>query len=444
MSKITFMGAGSWVFAKNILGDALCAPALKASHIALYDIDGRRLKESLRMMETLNDNINQGRARITAHLGPSGRKAALRGAHYVVNAVNVGGYPSMLIDFEVPKKHGLRQTIGDTLGIGGIFRGLRTIPVVLDFARDMESVCPDAWLLNYTNPMAMVTGALQRGCGVKTVGLCHSVQVCASMLLDNLGMAGKVKKLRWNIAGINHQAWLLEIRDEKKDLNPEIRRRGRALVRKARRKGAVKNHDMVRLEIMNRFGYYLTESSTHSAEYMPWFIKSSRPGLIEEFSIPLDAYPAYFVKQMESWKTMAKDLVDNVGLSHERTYEYGSYIMEAMETGVPCHVWGNVLNTGLITNLPAEAVVEVPCLVNCNGVQGCYVGALPQQCAAINRTNINVHLLTIAAALTRKRDYIYQAAYLDPHTAAELSLDEIRAMCDEMIAAHGRTLPRYR
>jgi alpha-galactosidase len=469
MPKITFMGAGSTVFAKSILGDSLCSPALQDSHIALYDIDASRLKESVMMMEVINRNINQGRAKITGHLGVANRRKALAGASYVVNAIQVGGYkPSTVIDFKIPKKYGLEQTIADTLGIGGIFRSLRTIPVVLDFAREMEEVCPNAWFLNYVNPMAMITGALLEGSGIRSVGLCHSVQGCAKHLLRKLGIKPK-GRLQWHIAGINHQAWLLEITDNGKDLYPEIKRRAAKAIELIRKKGGGRKcaaehhrlrqqgvefdkfpielrtcHDMVRLYTMLYLGYYITESSEHSAEYMPYWIKKTHPELIAEFNIPLDEYPRRCVSQIAHWKKRSHELVKNPALDHKRGEEFGSYIMEAIETGTPIRIHGNILNTGLITNLPARACVEVPCLVDMNGVQGCYVGDLPEGCAAMNRTNINVQLLTVDAALTRKRDYIYQAAMLDPHTAAELTLDEIRSLCDDLIAAHGKYLPKYR
>jgi alpha-galactosidase len=432
------MGAGSTIFAKNVLGDSLLSEPLRDAHIALYDIDGHRLQESKTMLDVINRNVNAGRATITTHLGVENRREALRGAKYVVNAIQVGGYePSTVIDFEIPKKYGLRQTIADTLGIGGIFRALRTIPVCLDFARDMEAVCPDAWFLNYVNPMAMITGAMLRASSIRTVGLCHSVQICADHLLKHLGLWDEVKHLQWKIAGINHQAWLLEITDEGRDLYPEIKRRAAALNQAARQKDGTKHWDMVRLEMMRHFGYYITESSEHTAEYLPYWIKSQFPELIQEFNIPLDEYPRRCVRQIEQWQQMSQDLTENPNLTHFRTHEYGSYIMEAIETDVPYRIGGNVLNTGLITNLPSTAIVEVPCLVDRNGVQGCYVGDLPEQLAALNRTNINVQLLTIEAALTRKRDTVYHAAMLDPHTASELTLDQIRALCDDLFEAHG-------
>ena len=434
MPKITFMGAGSTVFAKNVLGDSMLTPALEDATIALYDIDGQRLEESRQMLENLSRNLG-GKAKIQAYLGVENRKDALRGASYVVNAIQVGLYePCTVTDFEVPKKYGLRQTIADTLGIGGIFRALRTIPVMLDFARDMEEVCPDAWFLNYTNPMAMLTGAMLKATGVKTVGLCHSVQVCAKTLLEGLGLPYD-ESVQWKIAGINHQAWLLEIRRDGQDLYPKIKELA------AQRSD--KHNDMVRYEIMKRFGYYVTESSEHNAEYMPYFIKSKYPELIERFNIPLDEYPRRCVNQIAKWASMRDEVLLKHDLTHERTQEYASRIMEAMETNRPFKFGGNVLNTGLIPNLPEGVCVEVPCIADKSGVTPTYVGPLPVQCAAMNRTNINVQELTIQAALTGKKDYIYQAAMMDPHTAAELSIDDIVALCDDLIQAHGDWLPKY-
>ncbi|MFO7871828.1 MAG: alpha-glucosidase/alpha-galactosidase [Kiritimatiellia bacterium] len=445
MPKITFMGAGSTVFAKNVIGDCMCTPSLRDSHFALYDIDAVRLRESRTMLSKLNRNINGNRATITAHLGAGRRRTALRGADYVINAVQVGGYdPATIIDFEVPAKFGLRQTIGDTLGIGGIFRALRSIPVLLDFAKDMEAVCPDAVLLNYSNPMAMLTGALLGASDIRTVGLCHSVQGCAEQLLKKVGMLKGVTKLQWKIAGINHQGWLLEITDDGKDLYPEIKKRAARMNRDALKKGGKKHNDMVRFEIMKRFGYYVTESSEHSAEYMPYWIKSKYPGLIGKYNIPLDEYPRRCIRQIEAWKERRKGLVGNSRITHKRTHEYASGILEAMETGVAFTLGGNVMNTGLIANLPSKACVEVPCVADRNGVEPLYVGDLPEQCAALNRTNINVQLMTIEAALTGKKDAVYQAAFLDPHTSSELSMDDMVRLCNAMIKAHGDILPRYR
>ncbi len=434
MPKITFMGAGSTVFAKNVLGDSMMTPALEDSVIALYDIDAVRLEDSKRMLDTINRN-NGSKATIETYLGVENRKAALRGANYVVDAIQVGGYePCTVTDFEIPKKYGLRQTIADTLGIGGIFRALRTIPVLFDFARDMEEVCPDAWFLNYTNPMAMLSGAMQRYTGVKTVGLCHSVQVCCEGLMKGLGMEYD-DTVQWKIAGINHQAWLLEVTKNGVDLYPEIKHR--ALAR------TEKHHDMVRYEIMKRFGYYVTESSEHNSEYMPYFIKSTHPELIDQFNIPLDEYPRRCINQIAEWEKMRENLLGDENLTHTRSREYASYIMEAMETNRPFKFGGNVINTGLITNLPSNACVEVPCIADASGVQSVFIGDLPEQCAAMNRTNINPQLLAIEAAVTKKKDYIYQAAMLDPHTAAELTIDQIVSMCDDLIEAHKGWLPEY-
>ena len=436
MPKITFMGAGSTVFAKNVLGDAMVTPSLEESVIALYDIDPQRLEESYLMLTAISNNLGN-KAKIEKYCGVENRKDALRGANYVVNAIQVGLYdPCTIIDFEVPKKYGLRQTIADTLGIGGIFRALRTIPVLEDFARDMEEVCPNAWFLNYTNPMAMLAGYMQRYTNIKTVGLCHSVQVCVPKLLEGLDMPYD-DTIQWKIAGINHQAWLLEVKDKDgNDLYPEIKRR--ALARTEQHK------DMVRYEIMKRFGYYVTESSEHSAEYMPYFIKDKYPELIERFNIPLDEYPRRCIKHIEKWAKQREELTLNPTLTHERSHEYASRIMEAMEINKPYKIGGNVINTGLITNLPQNACVEVPCIVDKSGVTPTFVGALPEQCAALNRTNINVQLLTIEAAKTLKKDYIYQAALMDPHLQSELSIDDIVALCDDMIVAHDGWLPKYR
>ena len=435
MPKITFMGAGSTVFAKNVLGDSMLTPSLQESEIALYDIDPKRLKESELMLSAINRHLGN-HAHISAYLGVENRKEALRGASYVVNAIQVGGYePCTVTDFEIPKKFGLRQTIADTLGIGGIFRALRTIPVMRDFARDMEEVCPDCWFLNYTNPMAMLTGYMLRETGVKTVGLCHSVQSCVPGLLGELGMDYD-EKVQWKIAGINHQAWLLEVTRDGRDLYPEIKAR-------ALEKNKEKHGDMVRLELMRRFGYYVTESSEHSSEYTPWFIKDRYPQNIERWNIPLDEYPRRCVNQIARWEQLREELTTKDELEHVRTKEYASHIMDAMETNEIYKIGGNVLNTGLITNLPQNACVEVPCLVDKSGVTPTYVGALPEQCAAVNRSNINVQLLTIEAARTHRKDYIYQAALMDPHTSAELDIDDTVAMCDALIEAHGDWLEKY-
>ncbi len=440
MIKITFLGAGSTVFARNVLGDCMCTPSLCESEIALYDIDATRLKESKIMLEAINKNENKGRSLIKTYLGIEKRKEALKNADFVVNAIQVGGYdPCTITDFEIPKKHGLRQTIADTLGIGGIMRALRTIPVMAEFAKDMEEVCPDALFLNYTNPMAMLSGYMQRYTKIQTVGLCHSVQVCSEILLKKLGMEDKLEGRRELIAGINHMGWLLELKDKDgNDLYPEIRKRA------ARKNAEEKHDDMVRFEYIRNFGYYCTESSEHNAEYNPLFIKSRYPEMIEKFNIPLDEYPRRCIKQIAGWEEEKARILDNGEITHKRSREYASYIMEAVVTGNPYKIGGNVLNTGLIDNLPSDACVEVPCMVDNRGINPCRVGRLPVQCAAMNMTNINVQLLTVEAAVTKDRSCIYQAAMLDPHTAAELNTEDIRNMCDELIAAHGEYMKEFR
>ncbi|WP_426704058.1 alpha-glucosidase/alpha-galactosidase [Staphylococcus shinii] len=432
MDKITFLGAGSTVFAKNVLGDCMTVEALQDFEFALYDIDEQRLHDSEMMLNNLKKNLHSNITVKAYH----NRKDALSGAKYIINAIQVGGYdPATITDFEIPKKYNLRQTIADTLGIGGIFRNLRTIPVMQAFADDIKEVCPDAWFLNYTNPMAVLTNIMLKE-GIKTVGLCHSVQVCTNDLLDSLDLPKD--NIQSKIAGINHMAWLLEINQNGTDLYPEIKKRAKA-------KQKSKHDDMVRFEILDKFGFYVTESSEHNAEYHPYFIKNLYPELIDDYNIPLDEYPRRCINQIEEWSQMRDDIVNDQNLTHRRSNEYGSYIIEAMETNKPFKIGGNVLNTGgLISNLPENAVVEVPCLVDASGIAPTYIGALPEQLAALNRTNINTQLLTIKAALTNDKSKVYQAAMLDPHTASELSINDIISLCDDLFEAHGDWLPPYK
>lgn len=455
MNKITFMGAGSSVFAKNVLGDCMMTEAMSDWEYALFDINSQRLEESYKMLSSINRNCNNGRAKIVKY---SDRLESLRDAKYVVNAIQVGGYaPCTVTDFEIPKKYGLRQTIGDTNGIGGIFRALRTIPVMQGFAEDMEKVCPDALFLNYTNPMSILTLAWNRYSSIKAVGLCHSHQECIPSLFGKLGLPQN--NLKYKIAGINHMAWLLEVTREGEDLYPLIKKRAAegpiidsyAEARKIYRQipriegefTVDNNDDMVRFELMKQFGYYVTESSEHSAEYYPYFIKKDHPELIKRFNIPLDEYPRRCLIQIEEWAAQAEKLIHDEKLTHTHSHEYASGIIEAIETGKPFSFGGNVMNTGLIDNLPADCCVEVTCLANEGGIQPCHIGALPHQLAALNMRQISVHQLTVDAALTGKKDYIYQAALLDPHASAELTIDEIRSMVDDLIAAHGDWLPAY-
>ena len=437
--KITFMGAGSTVFARNVIGDCMCAEALRDSIFALYDIDAQRLEESRVILEAMR-SAKGNYGRIECYAGVENRKAALKGADFVVNAIQVGLYdPCTIIDFEVPKKYGLRQTIGDTLGIGGIMRALRTIPVLKDFADDMAEVCPDALFLNYVNPMAMLTGYMLLYTPIKTVGLCHSVQGCSDGLLRKLGMEDKLEGRKELIAGINHMGWLLEIKDKNGvDLYPEIKSRVDEYMAKP------DADDKVRMDYIKNFGYYCTESSEHNAEYNMFYIKSKYPELIEKYNIPLDEYPRRCIEQIDRWKKDYAEMIEKGVKEHERSNEYASRIMESVVTGNPYKIGGNVLNTGnLITNLPADACVEVPCLIDGYGVHPCRVGALPVQCAAMNMTNINVQLLTIEAAVTLKKEHIYQAAMMDPHTGSELDIDTIKKMVDDLIEAHGNFLPKY-
>ncbi|MBE6885162.1 MAG: alpha-glucosidase/alpha-galactosidase [Ruminococcaceae bacterium] len=444
MVKVTFMGAGSTVFAKNVLGDCIVTPAIEDLHISLYDIDPERLEDSRMMLENIKSNSGRTDVTITATLD---RIEALKDAQFVVNAIQVGGYePCTVTDFEIPKKYNLRQTIADTLGIGGIFRAMRTAPVMESFANDMAKVCPDALFINYTNPMCMLSGYMQRYTDIKTIGLCHSVQFCTAGLLRPVGLEEYIDNCKWEIAGINHQAWLLKITDMKgNDLYPEIKRRSKAILAGEMEPGhEFFNQDLVRHEMMHRFGYYITESSEHTSEYTPWFIKSTHPELIDRFNIPLDEYPRRCINQIAGWKKQREEVVLDHKLEHKKSHEFAAYIIEAMLSDKPYRVHGNVLNNGLITNLPRNACVEVPCMIDRNGVNPCYVGDLPEQCAAINRTNINVQLLAIEGMHRREKEYIYMAAMLDPHTAAELTLDEIRSLCDDLFEAHKDWLPEYK
>ncbi len=437
--KITFMGAGSAVFTRNVVGDCFCSEILKDSVFALYDIDAVRLEECRVILEVMRKTMKSN-AKIECYLGVENRKAALNGADFIVNSINVGLYdPCTIIDFEVPKKYGLRQTIADTLGIGGIMRALRTIPVLEDFARDIEEVCPDALFLNYTNPMAMLTGYMLRYTSVKTVGLCHSVQCCAKEVLSDVGMLDKLEGHSELIAGINHMGWLLEIKDKNGvDLYPEIKSR----VDKKLAEPDFKNK--VRFDYIKNFGYFCTESSEHNAEYNNFYIKSKYPELIDRYNIPLDEYPRRCVNQIAAWKEEYKRLLAGGEREITRSREYASHIMEAVITDTPYQIGGNVLNDKLwIENLPKEACVEVPCIIDAKGVAPQKVGALPVQCAAMNMTNVNVQLLTIEAARTKKLDHVYQAAMLDPHTSSELDIDTIKKMVDDLIATHGDWLPKY-
>ncbi len=459
VSKITFIGAGSTVFAKRLLVDILSFPELADSAISLHDIDEERLRTS----EVVAHKVAQA---VNAHPvieATTERQAALDGADYVICMIQVGGYkPATVVDFEVPKKYGLRQTIADTLGVGGIMRALRTIPILLDICRDMEALCPRALFLNYVNPMAMNMWALTRSSTIRAVGLCHSVFNTARQLAQDIGVP--LEEINYVCAGINHMAFYLrferKIGDVIEDLYPRIRR--------VVEEGRVPKWNRVRYEVFTRLGYFVTESSEHFAEYVPWFIKRDRPDLIERFNIPLDEYLRRCESQIAMWETM-RSWLESPGASIAEpppeilrrlpaegdawfleemfglkpSGEYAPLIIHSIETGTPRVIYGNVLNRGLIDNLPQDCIVEVPCLVDRNGVQPTRIGALPPHLAALIQTNVNVQALTVEAALTGKREYIYYAAMLDPHTAAELDLEQIWSLVDDLIEAHGDWLPAY-
>ena len=440
--KICFLGAGSTVFAKNVLGDCIRTPELGNFVIALHDIDKQRLDESYVVISAVNNKYGRP-ATIEKHLD---RRESLKGADYIINAIQVGGYdPCTITDFEIPKKYGLRQTIADTLGVGGIFRALRTIAVLEDFARDIEELCPDALFLNYTNPMAMLTGYMQKYTKVKVVGLCHSVQSCVPGLLRTVRMLKEKDTCEYNIAGINHQAWLLDIKDKDgKDLYPEIKRVSLS--------GKYKNNlyyiipDRVRHDMMHHFGCYITESSEHASEYLPYYIKNRSPELIKKFKIPLDEYPRRCRLQIKLWKLRRISLMFKKKLSHRKSHEFGSYIIKGAHLNEPFKFNGSVSNkNSIIPNLPPYACVEVPMTVDKDGFKVEKLKALPEELAALNRTNINPQAMAILAAKERRLDSVYVAVALDPHTSSEMTIDKIIEMCNELYKEHykGGWLPQY-
>jgi len=430
MTKITFLGAGSTVFAKNLMGDILSFPELANATISLHDINEERLKTSEVVAHRVSEALGVS-PKIEASLD---RRKSLEGADYAISMIQVAGYkPGTVTDFEIPKKYGLRQTIADTMGIGGIMRGLRTIPVLLDMCHDMEELCPDVTFLQYVNPMAMNCWAISRATTIKTIGLCHSVQGTAEQLARDINVP--IDEINYVCAGINHMAFYLRFERDGESLYP--------LIRKVLEEGRQPDWNRVRYEMFKRLGYFVTESSEHFSEYVPWFIKRDRPELIEEFNIPLDEYITRCENQIAGWNTLRADLEAGKGLDVKRSHEYGSGIIHSIETGTPRVVYGNVPNRSLIDNLPQGCCVEVPCLVDKNGIQPTKIGALPPQLAALMQTNINVQSLTVEAALTGKREHIYHAAMLDPHAAAELSLDQIWNLVDDLIVAHEGWLPEY-
>ena len=439
MTKLTFIGAGSTIFMKNIVGDALLTEALADSHFALMDIDPARLEESALVTRAMVRSVGTG-ATVTTH---TDRRAALDGADFVVVAFQIGGYdPCTITDFEVPKHYGLRQTIADTLGVGGIMRGLRTVPHLWAVAADMAVVCPDALMLQYVNPMGINTWALaERYPHVNQVGLCHSVQNTVEEIAYDLDLSKS--DIRYKVAGINHVAFFLRLEHEGQDLYPALRR-GYADGRLPKSPLLMPRcPNKVRYEVMDHIGYFCTESSEHLAEYVPWFIKDGREDLIETFSIPLDEYPARCIEQIAGWREQAAALKSAETLPVERSHEFAADLMNAIVTDTPTTVYGNLPNRGQIPQLPAGAAVETPCLTDANGLQPSVVTDIPPQLVALMRSQINVQELTVRALLEENREHLYHAAMMDPHTAAELDLRQIRSLIDDLLAAHGDWVPDW-
>lgn len=442
--KITFIGAGSTVFMKNIIGDVLYRPSLKGATIALMDINPQRLAESEIVARKLVSSMDAS-AKVESY---DDQRKALEGADFVVVAFQIGGYqPATVIDFDIPKKYNLRQTIADTLGVGGIMRGLRTVPHLWKICADITDICPNAILLQYVNPMAINTWAIAaKFPHIKQVGLCHSVQGTAGELAHDLGIP--VSKIRYRAAGINHMAFFLNFAERMDDgsyrnLYPDLLqgyRDGRFP------KPSLWNPrcpNKVRYEMLTRLGYFVTESSEHFAEYTPYFIKEGREDLIEKFGIPLDEYPKRCVEQIARWNGEAEAYKTAEKIEVKESHEYASSIMNSVWTGEPSVIYGNVRNNGCITSLPVDCAAEVPCLVDDNGIQPTCIGALPRQLTALIRTNINVQELTVEALMTENREHIFHAAMMDPHTAAELDLDQIWALTNDLITAHGKMLPDW-
>jgi alpha-galactosidase len=430
--RIALIGAGSVIWTRCLMTDMLGFPEHAGSTISLMDIDPVRLETARKTVERLVEQVGAP-ARVEATLD---RRQAVAGADYVIYAVQVGMHQATLLDFEIPARYGLRQTIADTVGVGGIFRGLRTIPVMLDLLRDMEEVCPGALLLNYVNPMSILCLAAARASSITTVGLCHSVQGTARQLAEYIGVPAD--EVSHRVAGINHMAWFLDLRHRRQDLYPRLR--------ELLEHGRVPPWDRVRFEMLRRLGYFVTESSEHMAEYVPYFIK--RADLVRDFNIPLDEYVRRSERNLAEFEETRRMIERGEPFELRRSHEYAADIIHAVETNRDWSFNGNVPNSldrhtaALIPNLPADSLVEVPCLVNANGVQPVHVGELPTHLAGLNRSHITVHQLTVEAALTGNRDALYQAVMLDPHTASVLSLDEIWAMTDALIDAHGDALPR--
>ncbi|MEU4543112.1 alpha-glucosidase/alpha-galactosidase [Nonomuraea dietziae] len=425
MARIVFVGAGSVEFTKNVLSDILTFPELGESNLVLHDIDPERLATAEAMANWMVTELGLG-AKVEAHLD---RRAAVDGADYVINEIAVGGHAATRVDFEIPRRYGLRQTIADTLGIGGIFRALRTIPVMVGLGHDLAELAPHALLLNYTNPMAMIPRAVYQGTPFKNVvGLCHSVRDTQARLASLVGMPEE--EVSFVTAGANHQAFVLKFEhkgqnlypalDEVIDRDPELRR-------------------TVRVEMYRRFGHFPTESSEHGSEYLPWFLHHDDQ--VEHFRIPVEIYLRWSEENLDTYEETRRRLAAGEGVEIEPAMELASEVIHSIETGASRVVHGNVRNDGLIANLPGDACVEVPCLVDRSGMHPTRIGELPPQLAALNRTFLNVGDLTVRAALEGRRDHVYHAAMLDPNASATLTLQQIHDLVDEMIEAHGELLP---
>ena len=450
MIKLTIIGAGSTVFTKNIVVDLLTIEKFKSIEIALMDIDQNRLIKTKEVLEIIAKKMG-ATPKITLH---TNRRESLLDADFVQTTIQVGGYkPSTVIDFEIPKKFGLNQTIADTLGIGGIMRSLRTIPVLLNIAKDIEQVCPNALWMQYVNPMCTNMIAINKVFpNIRNIGLCHSVQGTAEMLAEDL--EENISDISYQCAGINHMAFFQKFEkiSTGEDLYPKLKRLADQILSDKKISSRTKKqeypgrnlHEKVRYEILKRFGFFVTESSEHFAEYVPWFIKPHKEELIEKYKIPVDEYIFRCEYYSELWNELDKDISIITTEKIKRSHEYASYIIDAVVNNNKFTVYGNVMNNGLIENLPSNCCVEVPCIVDDKGFYPQKIGRLPEQLSALMRTNINVQILTAEAALTKKREHIYHAAMLDPLTSSHLSIEEIYALTDEMLKAHADYLPKYK
>lgn len=444
MSKIVMIGAGSMVFTERLIGDILCFPDLSNITISLVDINENRLDLITKLARKM---VKQEGRKFKIESSPD-RREVLKNADYVIVTITVGGLKSYLLDLQIPDKYGINQNVGDTLGPGGVFRGLRSVPLLLDICKDMEELCPNALLINYTNPMAINCWSMNKVTNIKNVGLCHSVQGTARQLAAYI--RAPYKEISYWVAGINHMAWFLEFKWDKKDAYPLLRELAEDPSRwdvwdvlDEYRKAGINLKDTVRFQVMKHFGYFVTESPFHMSEYVPYFRKTEKQ--IEEFDVSERWWLEHVKSAAEEtyFKEIEPRVLSKEKIKIERSEEYASYIIHSMETGIPCRINGNVENKGLITNLPGGCCVEVPCLVDKAGIHPCYVGDLPSQCAALNRTNINVQELAVKAILERNKKAAFQAVMVDPLTSSILTLDEIYKMTEEMFEADKEFLPQF-